>query len=568
MVNVNENKPLELSLVDFGVRPDSGEDAGPGLRRAIAAAKRHRGPVKLAVAPGRYDFHPESADRVPYYVTNTASEEENPDPVKTIAIWLKDMNDFELDGGGSLFVFYGKMTMLALDGCVRTTIRDVGFDYSRPTVVEMTIDKLGEGFMDVTVHADTRYDVHDGKLRWVGDGWSFLEGPVQAYDPIRDATWRIGNVLARAAKVEETAPGRIRFFYEGRDSGEALEAGWVLQARDGIRDQVGAFIHRCKDVRWERVGVHFMHGLGIVGQFSENLNFRQLNLSPRPETGRTVAAFADFVHLSGCRGVVEIADSVFSGAHDDAINVHGTHLRIVGAPTGDELAVRFMHPQTYGFEAFGAGDEIEFVRPGTLLPYATGRVKEARLTEPRVMLLKLEDRLPEGIGEGDVIENVTWTPELRVTGCSFSRIPTRGVLATTRRPVVLASNVFKRLRMSAVLVADDAASWYESGRVEDLTIRDNRFVACGEPGCAVISIMPENEEVDEDAPVHRNIRVAVNVFETSRASFLLEAKSTQGIAFFGNEIRSATGPTAPEDTVRLLACSDVDVRDNCYHGME
>jgi len=562
MKSVNGRNPLELSLADFGVRPDTGEDAGPAFRRAIAKAKEHSEPVKLTVPAGRYDFYPESADRVVYYVTNTASEEENPDPVKTIGIWLKDLRDFELDGGGSLFVFHGKTTMLALDGCERVTIRDVGFDYARPTVVETTIDKLGEGFMDVTVHADARYEARDGALRWVGDGWSFLEGPVQAYDPVRDATWRIGNVFARASRVEETAPGSLRLFYGNGDSGEALRAGWVLQARDGIRDQVGAFIHRSKDVRWERVGVHYMHGLGIVGQFSENLSFRGLNLAPRPETGRTVAAFADFVHLSGCRGLIEISDSVFSGAHDDAINVHGTHLRIVGAPSERELAVRFMHPQTYGFEAFGAGDEIEFVRPGTLLPYAAGRVTEAGLTSPREMLLKLEEPLPEGIREDDVLENVSWTAELRVTGCAFSRIPTRGILATTRKPVVIAGNVFERLRMSAVLVADDAASWYESGRVEELTVRDNRFVECGEPGIAVLSIAPENEEVDEDAPVHRNVRVLNNVFETGGASVLLEAKSTRGLSFVGNEIRSGAGSAVPEEAIRLVACSEVDIRDN------
>ena len=83
---------------------------------------------------------------------------------------------------------------------------------------------------------------------------------------------------------------------------------------------------------------------------------------PRLETGRTVAAFADFMHISSCRGKVGILNSHFEGAHDDPINVHGTHLRIIDKPAPNQVLVRFMHGQSYGFDAFFTGDEIDFVQ--------------------------------------------------------------------------------------------------------------------------------------------------------------------------------------------------------------
>ncbi|MFB9279000.1 right-handed parallel beta-helix repeat-containing protein [Cohnella cellulosilytica] len=559
-------RELLLAFADFGGRPNSGEDAGPAMRRALAAAAVARRPVRLAIEPGRYDFYAESAARAVYYITNTASEQENPNPVKTIGLFMKGLKDFTLDGGGALFLFHGKMTMFVIDECEGVVVRNLHTDFAQPTVAEMTIARLGDGYMDVSVHPDSRYSIAGDRLSWTGPGWSFLEGPMQAYDPGRNVTWRIDNVVARAASAEELTPGTIRLRYD-HGPGEALAEGWTLQVRDGIRDQVGVFIHRSRDVKWRDVGVHFTHGLGIVGQFSADLSFRRLDMSPRTETGRTVAAFADFVHLSGCGGKIEIADSRFVGAHDDVINVHGTHLRIVGQPSERQLVVRFMHPQTYGFAAFAAGDEIEFVRADALTTFGRGSVAAAELTGPREMLLTLEDEPPEGIGETDVIENVTWTPEAEIRGNYFARIPTRGVLATTRRPVVIADNVFERMRMSAVLVADDAASWYESGRVEDLTVRGNRFIECGGPDQAVIAIVPENEKVDEAAPVHRGIRIADNVFEMQgmRETRVLEAKSVRSLEFSGNTVRlPEEGDADPQRVFRLVACSEAEIGDNRF----
>jgi hypothetical protein len=454
------------------------------------------------------------------------------------------------------------MTIFAIDECERIVMKELRTDFAWPTVAEMTIEKLSRDRMDVRVHPDSRYEIREGRLFWIGEGWSFDDGPAQAYDPERNATWRIDNVIARATGAEELSPGRIRLHY-GQSIGAELQEGWVLQARDGIRDQAGVFIHRSRDVHWENVKVHFTHGLGIVGQFSENISFNKLDMSPRPETGRTVAAFADFVHLSGCRGKIEITDSRFAGAHDDAVNVHGTHLRIVGIPSPRQLIVRFMHPQTYGFSAFEAGDEIEFVRSRSLLPFGSNRVMEAKLIDPREMLLTLEAPYPEGINEDDVIENVTWTPEVEIRGNSFARIPTRGVLATTRRKVVIADNLFERMRMSAVLVADDAASWYESGPVKDMEIRGNRFIECGTGELAVIAIAPENEDIDENAPVHRNILIEDNVFETKEAR-VLDAKSTRSLTFAGNAVHASASFAELGEAIRLVACSDVRIASNKF----
>ncbi|MFD2328315.1 right-handed parallel beta-helix repeat-containing protein [Cohnella sp. GCM10020058] len=564
-------------LEDFGARPDSGDDTTDAMRRAIAAAASAGGPVLLICGPGRYDFYAEKAARVPYFITNTASETENPDITKTIGIYMKGVRDLTLDGQGALFVFHGKQTMLALDGCERVTIRNLRMDYAEPTVTEAKVTGVGGDWLELEVHPDSRCMVESGKLVWIGEGWRFHEGPVQAYDPASDTTWRIDNPVEAAATAELIGSRRVQLSF-GEDSSavEALagiEAGYVLQFRDGIRDQVGAFLLDSRDIVMEDVGMHFMHGLGIVGQYSENLSFVRMELAPRPETGRTVAAFADCIHLMGCRGRIEIADSRFAGAHDDAINIHGTYLQIVGRPSAGVVEVRFMHPQSYGFEAFRAGDEIEFARRSSLTSFRTGRVRSVEKIDDRTLRLTLEKPAPaaEDCEPGDVVENVTWTPEVRIAGNRFVRIPTRGILITTRRKVVIEGNTFERMRMNAILIEGDASSWFESGPVHDLTIRNNRFVECGDAEFPVIAITPAVDAPDAARPVHRHIRIEGNRFET-REALVLKAKGAADVSFADNEIQVAAvsggGFGLFEQTVRMNECADTDVRDNLFFVSE
>lgn len=553
---------ITIRLTDYGAIPDSGADATGPMRRALEAAARTEGPVVLECARGRYDFHPDEAARIPYYVSNTASEEENADVTKTIGIYMKGLRDFTLDGGGSSFVFHGRMTMLALDGCERVELRRFDADFAWPTMAEMTVERSGDGYAETVVHPANRYETAGGELTWIGDGWRFRDGPMQVYDPKTDRTWRADNWVA-SARAEEIGERRLRLTGAGVPK---LPAGTVLQLRDGLRDQVGTFATGCRDVRWREVAMHYMHGLGIVCQFSENLEFDAVRIVPRPGGGRTAAAFADCIHLSGCRGKAAVTNSVFAGSHDDPINVHGTHLIAVGRPADDGLTVRFMHPQTYGFAAFHPGDDIAFVRPDTLVAYAAGKVVAAERLSPREMRLTLAEPVPEGFRIGDAIENATWTPEVEIRGNDFSRVPTRGVLATTRRPVVIANNRFRRLTMQAILIADDALSWYESGMATDVEIRDNVFEACGGPGMPVVQIAPENETVDAEAPVHRNIRIANNRFILNDAA-ALHAKSTERLTFAGNEIAADEGCGYPNgELVRLTACRETLIADNRVLG--
>jgi hypothetical protein len=122
--------------------------------------------------------------------------------------------------------------------------------------------------------------------------------------------------------------------------------------------------------------------------------------------------------------------------------------------------------------------------------------------------------------------------------------------------------------MYPILIADDASSWFESGAVQDVTIRNNRFEGCGyNSGSGAINISPENHELLEGYFVHKNIRIENNSFKVYDMPLLM-ARSVEGLVFTNNTI-VRTNPV-PADTTKasfqLTACKKVVIERNVMEG--
>lgn len=547
--------PSVIDVSKYGAVPDSGKDATEAIQRAIDAAMKAPKPVILSFPKGRYDLYDAKAIRRVYHISNTAPEAVSSE--KVIGILLDGAWDITVDGQGSLLMFHSKMTMLVADHCKDITFKNIHFDFARPTVSEFKVDGVSDKAMEVTIGQDYPYSVKNNKLSWLGGNVSPESHLAQEYDPIQDRTWRSWNPIQSAKTIEEIGPYKLRLTF---DETPNAPVGTIFQIRDGVRDQVGAFIYRSKNISFLNVGVHFSHGLGIVSQFSENISFDHLVFTPRSGTGRTCAGYADCLQFIGCRGRVSITNSNFAGAQDDAINVHGMFLQVQSKEAENKIRVRFMHPESWGYDAFAPGDDIEFVNKESLTSFGTGKVSSVQQVNGREMLLTLDHPVPSDLQmRADCVENVTWTPSVVVKNCRFARVPTRGILVTTRRSALIEGNTFWRLPNNSVLIADDAGSWFESGAVRDVRITGNTFVQCSTP---VIRIAPENSKVDARRPVHRNIRVDHNLFEMS-AGIVVDAKSVQGLSFLTNRFTGANWTDeSMAHSVRTEACMDVHIGAN------
>jgi len=506
-------------------------------------------PVIVNFAQGNYDFYPDNAYKEKYQISNTTGVYNN---TQSVGILFKEADHFKLSGEGATIIYHDKMIEMCIDSCENIIVSGLCFDYERPTISEYKVTDAGEDFVEMQVHRDSKYRVENGKIIWYGEGWIYnttLLG--QELDLKTNIVKRMRDPLA-GMTFEETKPFVIRGKGKHR-----MKPGRVYQLRETYRDCAAVFTRRSKNVTWENINFYYLHGMGLVSQFSENITYNNVSIAPEKSSGRTTAAWADCIHISGCKGKIVVKDCNFSGAHDDAINIHGTHLRVVERISDKQVKVRFMHRQTCGFMAFNPGDDIEFIDWESLKSLGSNKVKTSKMLNRRELMLTLEEPIPCGVELKDVIENVTWTPEVEVSGCTVSRIPTRGFLFTTRRKVVVENNTFLSTYMSAILLAHDAKSWYESGYVRDLTIRNNKFISCGEP---VILIRPET--TISDGAVHHNIKIENNEF-ILRNQLIVGAKSAKNLIITGNTI-FADRKLSDEAAIKTNDCTDVKVGENNY----
>ncbi|MCM1312093.1 MAG: right-handed parallel beta-helix repeat-containing protein [Bacteroides sp.] len=530
-------------------------DATPSLQQAIEKAAQWKGKkVTIKLENGDYNLYRTSASHQVYYVSNTASAEENPDPTKHIGLWLKKLRNVTIDGNGARLITHGEMTTFVIDSCENIVMKNFTLTAADPSVPEMTVIDTGMDYITSRIHPSSNYEINEETFNWTGEGWQFGGGLAQVFYPETNVTNRCESPMSGIVKAEEMGNGIVRFHY-GKT--HPFHKGEVYQMRHTIRNEVCGLIQRSKNVRLEDLQIYFLGNFGIVGQYSENLTYRHLWCAPEPGSGRTCAGFADFVQMSGCKGYIRIEDSYFEGAHDDAINVHGTHLKVTEYIGGNRIRVRFMHGQSYGFEAFAKGDKVELVDAHTLLCVLAATVRQTEFVDRYESILTLDKDISAEVSGRDniVVENVTWTPDVHIKGNYFSRLPTRGILVTTRGKVCIEDNTFYRLPMPAILISDDARSWYESGPARNVTICHNRFIEGGSPA---IAIMPENDLYE--GAVHKNILIRSNRFNIT-SGHIVEARSSDHITVTDNVVEtSSDGECA--DYMSFERCNDVEIKNN------
>lgn len=555
-------KPTIILASKYGVSSQNSNNAA-ALQKALMACRNKQNPV-IVLPGGRIDLWQQGAVTKELYVSNSTEDDTLP-KTKYIALSLEKFNNLTIEGNNTLIVLHGKMVSFAIINSQNIILKNLAFDYERPTMSELTITKVSPGAVEASVHPDSKYLIENERIVFYGEGWKANAFHTIVFDPATNTMkYSSFNAFIKSRAIQ-LQPDRVRF--EGDFSKSKIKEGEVLTVRDPYRDQSGGFISVSKNILLQNVQVHYMHGMGIVSQLSENLTYRNVSVTPRKQSGRIISAFADCFHFSGCKGKIVIDSCFTSGTHDDPVNVHGTHLKITAQVSSKKIKVRFMHHQTYGFNAFFAGDSIAFTDQQTLQTLGYAKISKARLISKREMELETDKPLPKMVKEGIVIENISWTPEVTIRNSRFERTNTRGILITTRRKVLIENNHFYKTGMHGILIANDAASWYESGPVQDVTIRKNIFEGVGynqTPDGYVIAIAPENHRSLPGLFVHRNVHIHNNVFRLGSPA-LITAKSTAGLIISGNIIeKTADAAFDSSPVLRLDGCNNVQVMGNVF----
>ena len=518
---------------DYGVLP--GTDAAIPLAALLRAVRETPGEKTLVLEPGTYRINAAECETHRLVITNSVCPEEfAPDEsphLNAVPFYLGGVSDLTVEGNGAIFEITGKATNFAAEDCENLTVKDLEFRHVEPDMHEFLVLETDGNTVTFAVDAGSRFEVADGKMTFfVGDervsvekdaDRAFWIGLIRPETP--EKIERTGHSLKGANRVERLDGHTVRVTYDAPIAFNVGERYYVFDVR---RQFAGIFLHRCKNVTLTDVRQRFNYGLALVLQCCDKATVQDCVFAPEAGSPRKMASVADFIQACLCRGQLTFTGNRFDGAGDDCLNVHGVHLMIAKAE-GNRLTVRFMHPQTFGYDPIRPGDTLAFIDPQTLLETEKTTALASEMLNDHELQLTVSDAAEARVGMA--VENVSACPDVLFADNVMTRIITRGLLLTTRGKVIVERNRFISTTMSGVLCSDDAKNWYESGMCTDVTVRDNLFESVGAPP---VLILPENAV--HAGPVHRNIRIENNNFLRYPEGPCVFAKSTDRLTVSGN----------------------------------
>lgn len=596
------NHSRTISLSDYGIKPGNSKSLGYKLFKAIEKINSDRKDdenIVLELIPGTYHFYPSEKMQREYYISN--HDQDNP---KFVGIPIENMNNITLDGNGAQLVFHGVMLPLSVVNSQNCCVKNLSIDFENPHIFQIEVvenngseglafrpanwvkyritkdsifEAYGEGWTarpssGIAFEKDTRHIVYNTsdlfystkgiyELKDYYKNHNSHKKEQNSYDQNISAKVDNGNECKKTENCDrcDGCDGfyskKVFYAPNWKDEKKALVPGTVVAMRTWDRPTPGVFVSNSKDVTFNNVKVHYARGMGLLAQVTENITLDGFSVCLKGDDDkRYFTSQADATHFSGCKGKITSVNGLYEGMMDDAINVHGTYLKVVKRIDDNTLVGRYMHGQSWGFDWGFAGDEVQFISSRTMeLLDGTNKIKSITPYDKDIVWgakefkIVFENPVDKIVSEdGDFgIENLTWTPEVYFAGNVIRNNRARGSLFSTPKKTVVENNVFDHTSGTAILLCGDCNGWFETGACRDVVIRNNKFInsltSMFQFTNAVISIYPEIPDLKNQIKYFHGgkkgaIQIVDNVFEIFDAP-VLYAKSVDGLVFKDNIIK-------------------------------
>ncbi len=550
-VHAHASSSKVYDLSNYGIQPNTGENISLTINQTIQKIISEVGkdiPVTIKFKKGRYDFHTEGTQSKQYYISN--HDQDNP---KKVGIALEGYNNITLDGQGSDFIFHGRILPISLISNRNLTLKNINIDFEQPQICQVKIleNDVEAGTITYQTAPWVNYKIKDGTFYNTGEDWEMQPTAGIAFEAdTKHIVYNTSDIGVGTKNVEEISKGIIK---AKNWKNPKLIPGTVIAMRSWYRPNPGIFVHKGKDIRLENVTVHYSEGMGLLAQLTENIYLDNFNVSLRgKDDPRYFTAQADATHFSGCKGVIVSKNGLYENMMDDAINIHGTYLKILKKLDDKTLIAKYMHEQAYGFDWGYKGDLVQFIQAKTMELWNDNNSIESievirndnsdPIREFKIVLTKPLDKSIDPATMDIGIENLTWTPKVEFKGNTIRNNRARGALFSTPQKTIVEDNLFDHTSGTAILLCGDSNGWYETGSTRDITIRNNKFINSltnmFQFTNAVISIYPEIPDLkNQKKYFHSGIKIEKNYFETFDKP-ILYAKSVDGIIFSNNKIKT------------------------------
>ncbi|AJY75339.1 right-handed parallel beta-helix repeat-containing protein [Paenibacillus beijingensis] len=515
---------------EFGIRPDTMQDVTFQVYRMLSQARTDD---ELHFEKGRYDFWPHKAFERFYFISNHGNS-----GLKRCAFPLIGFNNLTIDGGGAEFIFHGVISPFVIEGSSRITLRNFSIDWERPMLSQGELISVESEHFDIYLPEQYPFDVVNDRMIFFGEDWKYeLSGWIEMDALTNSPAYQSGDHpfgsrldAFKAVRVSERV---VRFEGEVK---RRPRLGNQLILKHGPRLNPGILITDSSNVGIRDVAIYSANGMGVIAQRSGHIDIHAVNVIPNPLTDRRFSVSADAVHIVNCRGEIKLTSCTFRNQMDDPLNIHGIYGKIAQRIDDRTLLVEWAHEEQKGVEIAAAGDWISLVRGDSFAEFGRFRCKDMTTFSKDYMMIQSEAVIPPDIKPGDVIENASWIADLVLKDCTMAGNRARGPLLTASGKVLVENNTIN-VPGAGIFIEGDAHYWFESGKVNDVTIRNNRFeecTYCPQWGMAVIVISPKITNPSIEG-YHRNIHIHDNRFKMFDSN-LLKASFVDHLRFENNRI--------------------------------
>ncbi|SZD71873.1 Alpha-1,3-galactosidase B precursor [Candidatus Ornithobacterium hominis] len=538
-----------ISFETFGIQPNSKKNASIFAKKLIDSLQKipaNEG-VKVIFPKGRYDFYATGSFTREYYISN--HDQLNP---KNVAFALENLENITIDGQGSEFIFHGRMIPFSIIKGENISLQNFSIDFENPAFRQLTILAVDENKGEVTasVFPENNHVIENHKFYRTGESYELNLFQAMPFRADRRLAYQRSDVAFNPKEIEEISPNQLRI--KGWYQIPLTSVGERFALRSHKRPTPGVFISQSKNTAVDNIQLHYAEGMGLLAQMSENIFLDGFSVALKgKDDPRYFTTQADATHFSACKGVIVSKNGLYEGMADDAINVHGTYLKIIKRLDAKTVQAQYMHPQAWGFVWGEKGDEVQFLESEkmellgdnfTTKIASIYAVDQPRAFGAKVFEITFENEIPKEINEKGKfsVENLTWTPEVIFSNNVIRNNRARGALFSTPKKVICENNVFDHTHGTAILLCGDSNGWYETGACREVVIRNNQFINALTSNYqftnAIISIYPEIPNLEgQEKFFHSGIVIENNTFETFDQP-ILYAKSTDGIVFRNNVI--------------------------------
>lgn len=236
---------------------------------------------------------------------------------------------------------------------------------------------------------------------------------------------------------------------------------------------VDAFVFdNVKNLTLKNITIYASPAMGIICQNCENVRLENVRVIRDKNSPYVVTTLADATHFFACRGKLTIKNCTFENMNDDATNIHSAYLSITRVD-GKKIFAEYKHFQQYGVNFFKKGDVARCISPQDGAFGGRAKVKSAKLTQ-NMQGLEIEFYRDAPFKVGDLLENVTANPKVKIENCKTGNNRPRGFLIATNKTALVKNCDFYNSECGIGVFAD-TKFWYEAGSLGKLTVNGCRF---------------------------------------------------------------------------------------------